>query len=331
MKRILSLTIFIAIPGLFFAQAGELWVKTGDKGLYIEHKVMPKEGLFPLGRMYNVHPRHIASFNGIDFNKGLVLGQLIKIPLTDTNFNQKTNTGVPVYYKVGEKDGLMRVSTMHKKVSLENLRQWNNLSSDNISFGTTLVVGYLVTKEMAAKPAPVAEVKKEEVVKEAKRIPEKGVDDVVEKPEIKKEEPKPVEIKKEEPPKTIVEVKQPEKKPEIIQAVKMEVGEEGYFKWHFEQQSKQHAASNDKTVTSGIFKTTSGWTDGKYYLLMDGVVSGTIVKITNPTTNKSVYAKVLGQMEGINLNKGLDIRISNAAASALGVTETDKFIVKANY
>jgi LysM repeat protein len=330
MKRILSLTIFIAIPALFFAQAGELWVKNSDKGLYLEHKVMPKEGLFPLGRMYNVHPRHIAKFNAIDFNKGLVLGQLIKIPLTDTNFNQKTNIGVPVYYKVGEKDGLMRVSSLHNKVTLENLRKWNNLSSDNVNFGTTLVVGYLVSKEMTAvTPPPVAEIKKEEVIKEAKREPVKG-DDVVEKPEVKKEEPKPVDVKKEEP-KAVVEVKQPEKKPEIIQAVKVEVGEEGYFKWHFEQQSRQRAASNDKTVTSGIFKTTSGWTDGKYYLLIDGVVSGTIVKITNPTTNKSVYAKVLGQMEGINLNKGLDIRISNAAASALGVTETDKFIVKANY
>jgi hypothetical protein len=66
-------------------------------------------------------------------------------------------------------------------------------------------------------------------------------------------------------------------------------------------------------------------------LLIDGIVPGTIVKVVNPTNNKSVYAKVLGQMEGINMNKGLDIRISNAAASNLGITETDKFIVKVNY
>lgn len=331
MKRILSLTSFITIPVLFFAQAGELWVKKSDKGLYLEHKVMPKEGLFPLGRMYNVHPRHIANFNGLDFNKGLVLGQLIKIPLSDTNFNQKSNSGVPVYYKVGESDGLMRVSTMHNKVSLESLRQWNNLTSDNINFGTTLVVGYLVSKEMNAAAIP-AVVKTEPVVEKPKtEMPKADPPKTEVKTEVVKlPEPPPSEVQKEEP-KTIVEVKQPEKKPEIIPVVKIEASEEGYFKWHFEQQAKLQAVSNDKTVTSGIFKTTSGWTDGKYYLLIDGVVSGTIVKITNPTTNKSVYAKVLGQMEGINLNKGLDIRISNAAASALGVTETDKFIVKANY
>ena len=307
------------------AQPGELWVKNSDKGLYLEHKVMPKEGLFPLGRIYNVHPRHIANFNGIDFNKGLVLGQLIKIPLSDSNFNQKTNQGVPVYYKVGEKEGLMRVSTIHNKVLMENLRSWNNLSNDNVNFGTTLVVGYLVSKEMKAA-VPVTEVKKEEIVKEAKKEPVKDESNVVEQPVIKTEESKPVEIVKKE------EVKQQEKTTGITPAVKIETSEEGYFKWHFEQQAKQHSAvKNDKTVTSGIFKTTSGWTDGKYYLLINGVVAGTIVKIINPTNNKSVYAKVLGQMEGINMNKGLDIRISNAAASGLGITETDKFIVKVNY
>jgi hypothetical protein len=85
------------------------------------------------------------------------------------------------------------------------------------------------------------------------------------------------------------------------------------------------------TVTSGIFKTTSGWQDAKYYLLIDKVEPGTIVRITNPANNKIVYAKVLYAMEGIRQNEGLDIRISNAAASALDITDIEKFIVKVNY
>jgi hypothetical protein len=335
MKRVLSLLSLICLPLLILAQTGELWVKNGDKGLYLEHKVMPKEGLFPLGRMYNVHPRHIANFNGLDFNKGLVLGQLIKVPLTDTNFNQKTNEGVPVYYKVGEKEGLMKVSTVHNKVLLENLRSWNKLESDNINFGSTVIVGFLVSKEMKPSVAVVTEEKKPEIIKEEKRQPVKEVNDVVEQPVVKKDLPagagesKPIEIVKREEVKP-VQVKQKE---QVLStpAANIEMSDEGFFKWHFEQQSKQQPAANDKTVTSGIFKTTSGWTDSKYYLLIDGVVPGTIVKVINPANNKSVYAKVLGQMEGINMNKGLDIRISNAAASNLGITETDKFIVKLNY
>jgi hypothetical protein len=90
-------------------------------------------------------------------------------------------------------------------------------------------------------------------------------------------------------------------------------------------------AVKNETVTSGIFKTESGWQDAKYYLLMDAVQPGTIVKVINPGNNKAVYAKVLGEMSGIRQNEGLNIRISNAAAAALQITEEDKFIVKINY
>ena len=335
MKRLHTFLILIlACPVLVVAQASELLIKNGSKGNYLEHKVMPKEGLFPLGRIYNVHPRHIANYNGLDFNKGLAIGQIIRIPLTDTNFNQKTNQGVPVYYKAGEKEGLMRISNINNKVTLENLRDWNNLASDNVDFGKKLIVGYIVSKEMklVSPPLAVSEEKKE-TAKENNAPPvitEQKKDEVKELPKETKEEVKISDEKKEEP-KTPIEIREPEKKSEIIPVRKTEASEEGFFRWHFQQQAKQQPASKNQTVTSGIFKTTSGWEDGKYYLLMDGIQPGTIVKITNPTNNKSVYAKVLGKMEGINLNKGLDIRISNAAASNLGVTEMDKFIVKMNY
>ena len=329
MKKLVSLFSFIiALPLFIIAQSTELVVKNSDKGLYLEHIVSPKEGLYSLGRLYNVHPRHLAKYNGLDITKGLVLAQVIKVPLTDTNFNQKTNNGVPVVYKVGEKEGLLRVSTVNNKVPLQNLRDWNNLSSDNVNFGTKLVVGYLVSKEMNA-PAVVAVEKKEAVIEKPKTDPPKIVkDEPVKTVEVKLEE---VEKEEPAPPPPPIQTKQPEKKIEATNAIKIETSPEGFFKWHFEQQSKQQLVSKDETVTSGIFKTTSGWSDAKYYLLIDGVQPGTIVKITNPTTGKYVFAKVLGQMEGINLNKGLNIRISNAAASNLGVTETDKFIVKVNY
>ena len=36
-------------------------------------------------------------------------------------------------------------------------------------------------------------------------------------------------------------------------------------------------------------------------------------------------------MNGIRQNQGLNIRISNAASTALGVSDAEKFIVKLNY
>ncbi len=105
----------------------------------------------------------------------------------------------------------------------------------------------------------------------------------------------------------------------------------GYFKPLFESQTKTQPSKKEQTATAGIFKTASGWQDAKYYALLDGVEAGTIVRIVNPANNKAVYAKVLGEMSGIRQNQGYDIRMSNAAASALEVTDAEKFIVRVNY
>lgn len=289
------------------AQKGDLMVKTSEKGLYLEHKVEAKQSFFSVGRLYFIHPKNLADFNKLDLNKGLLIDQKLRIPLTDSNFAQDKMSGTPVYYKVGDKEGLMTVSNKHNKVSLANLRSWNSLSDDKVKEDTKLIVGFLTRPDAGSIAAIHNPVKKEE-----------------EKPIVKKEE-EPV-VKKEE---KITE--KPEEKP-MVKAEENPVSKEyGYFKNHFEKQIKINPTSKTETVTSGIFKTSSGWQDTKYYLLIDKVSSGTIVKVINPTNNKTIYAKVLGEMSGIRQNAGLNIRISNAAASVLEITEPDKFIVKVSY
>src|SRR4030095_2186047 len=182
----------------------------------------------------------------------------------------------------------------------------------------------------------VSNVKKAEEQKkqtEPDVIKETKTDPVINKEaDTKKEETKLTEseIKKETPP----VVKEEAKKTEPIVVKQQEPLNEdgaGYFKNNFYQQVKTSPVTKDQTLTSSIFKTTSGWQDGKYYLLINGVESGTIVKITNPSNNKTIFAKVLYAMDKIRENQGVDIRISDAAASSLAVSETDKFILKVNY
>ena len=158
--------------------------------------------------------------------------------------------------------------------------------------------------------------------------------------------PPPVVVEeKKEPVKTVVEpvsapetkqpeVRQPEKKedkPVSSSVTESENHNMGYFKPSFDQQVKKSPVSKEETVTSGIFKTASGWQDQKYYMLIDGVAPGTIIRISNPSNTRVIFAKVLGEMNGIRQNAGYTIRMSNAAAAALAITDTEKFIVKINY
>ena len=340
MKKLFLLSsLFCAIVFCANAQSGELMVKNGSKGLYLDHKVAPKEGLYAIGRLYNVHPKFIADYNKIDLYTGLAIGQVIHIPLSDTNFTQKSTSGIPVYYTAGANEGLLKVSNANNKVTMQKLRDWNGLSGDNIAAGKKIIVGFLLSKEMAAVAAN-NRVKQQSVKQEEKAVvktePEKEkavkIGEAEEKPVAKAGSVEEKQIVKTEPVKeTIQETKKTEPvfaKEEVAVPVS---GEQGYFKKSFEQQVEASPASKNSTVTSGIFKTTSGWQDAKYYLLIDDVATGTIVKVVNPENNKAVYAKVLGEMNGIRQNQGLNIRISNAASTALGVPDTEKFIVKLNY
>ena len=64
---------------------------------------------------------------------------------------------------------------------------------------------------------------------------------------------------------------------------------------------------------------------------MNGAEPGTIMQITNPSNNKIIYAKLLGEMTDLEQNDGLNIRISNAAAAALNISDTKNFIVRIDY
>lgn len=309
-KSLLLLLLFIGALSAF-AQS-DLQVKSNEKGRYIEHTVAPKETFYSIGRLYSISPKEIAPFNGISMDNGLSIGQTIMIPLTSANFSQTTQKGTPVYYGVGEGEGLYRVSTKNGKVLMADLRKWNNLSGDAINPGQKLIVGYIAADASALAAAPPKREepapKKEDVVAEAAKP--------VETP--------PVAQKKPEPDKPGVVATTPKKT-----AVSDNKG--GYFRTAFDQQSRSLSAQKEQTATAGIFKTASGWQDAKYYALMDGVEPGTIVRVVNPSNSKAVYAKVLGAMSGISQNKGLDVRISNAAANVLDVSDTEKFVVKVDY
>jgi LysM repeat protein len=315
MKRfVLSFLMLVFTASFIAAQKGDLMVKSGDKGLYLEHKVAAKESYYAIGRLYNVHPKFLATYNKVELTKGLMIDQKLRIPLTDTNFTQQGNSGTPVYYKLDDKEDLSKISSNNKNVPVENLRRWNDISGDKVKEDAKLIIGFLKSKEMPSVTIENKPKKEEPVVKTEEKP-------VVTEPVVAEKKP---EIKE--------EVKKPEPVPVIIkEEVKTAPSDQGYFKAHFEQQVKQSPVSKEATVTSGIFKTINGWQDAKYYLLIDAVQPGTIVKIMNPTNNKIIYAKVLGEMSGIRQNEGLNIRISNAAASVLQIAEQDKFIVKVNY
>lgn len=335
MKKIFFL--FLLLPVFLSAQQNPLFVEGVSPALYITHKVAPKENYYSVGRVYNVSPKDIAPFNKLQLESGLSLGQAIKIPLNGSNFSQGGNaeadeTFVPLYYKIKDKEGLYRVAKNHNDLPLETLKQWNNIKGDAVKTGTRLIVGYLKVKTELSSLAkrgtgvstiPTAAVKVEETKTTEPEIVTKPV---IEK-EIEKTKAKQTKKEKKAAEKIAaanekINTKAVKETPviETLKTASVKNSSGASFKSLYDQQIKK-AEIIETAGDAGVFKSTSGWTDGKYYCLHSSSSAGTIIKITNTANGKFVFAKVLDNIPDIKQNEGLIIVMSNAAADALGATE----------
>lgn len=316
MKKILF--VLFLLPAMAWAQKGKE-IKPVKM-----HTVGPKESLSSIGRMYEVNGRVLANYNNIDYDKGINIGQVLKIPPKGTTLDQVTDpstqvvkapakkeevkapapvaktetkpaekiavteeTGTPVYHKVGKKETLYHISTLYPGTSIDDLKRWNNLASDGVSEGASLVVGYK-KETAAAKKTATAKTEKPVITETVKKEPEKKTP----------KDPEPV-------------------KPDV--SGKTIKG--GAFKSLFESQNSNGQPAGEEGAL-GVFKSTSGWSDGKYYCLYNNATPGTIIRITS-STGKFVYAKVLDGMPDLKQNNGLLILVSNAAADELGVSDSN--------
>lgn len=315
-----------------FPQSADLSVHEETGKLYLLHSVVAKENWYSVGRIYNVSPKEMAPFNGLTIENPLSIGQELKIPLTNTNFSQDgkkkaDETFVPVYHIVEPNEILSHISAVHNKVPVEDLEKWNKIKKDGAKEGMQIVVGFLKVKSSLSYLAERGTLNYEAAVASKNSLVEKPV----EKPAIPQEEKKTV-IVAEKPQNTPKQTKAPdpkvnpgnESKPVFTSVVNTAHFNGGYFA------NDYNDGNNKISGLAGTFKSTSGWNDGKYYVLVNNIPVGTIVKIIVPATQKNVYAKVLGQLPDMKESEGLTIRISNAAASELGENE-EKFNVQVKY
>lgn len=296
--------------------------------LYLLHTVEAKETWYSIGRLYNATPRELATLNNASMDK-LAAGRQLKIPLTATNFSQdgsKKNDEVfiPVYHTVQEKEWMFRISQNYNKIPIETLEKWNNVTNNQLQAGMKLVVGYLKVGIGRSKLAANG----------MKKLPVVTATPVAKKEALKKEEPGKEEVKKEiataSPVPAAAEMQKTTAKNTSapVETNGSDGNHSGYKGGYF----KSMYAGNVKSTAgnAGIFRSTSGWKDGKYYALMNNVPVGTIVKVTYTSSNKTVFAKVLGQLPDMRESAGLTLRISDAAAAELGA-EMGKFYVDVSY
>lgn len=261
---------------------------------YIHHRVEAGESVETIGGTYGLPVAAVLEINELQPGAEITPGKMLKIPIA-TIIQASCDTGncIKVYYQVQASEGLYRVGKNHGDIKVAELKRLNGLSSESVSLGQRLLVGYLLLGD-AIKPGGNRE----------------SAGDV--RPQVS------------EIPANVTNVAEPTVPAKVIADSTAPAVPASFFQDQYSPLGK-----NDTYLASG-FKSESGWSDGKFYVLINRVPVGTILKIEN-RWGATIYAKVLGALPAIKHLDKINLRISSAGARALQLGNEETAEVTVSY
>ncbi|MDP1841886.1 MAG: LysM peptidoglycan-binding domain-containing protein [Sediminibacterium sp.] len=332
---------------------------------YVIHKVAEKESLSSIGRIYGYTPKQLAQYNGINPNGVLPMGATVKIQMNAQNLSQRAENelSIPVYHMAAKGDNLFKLSQQYNKVPVAVLRNWNDLKTDIVKDGQAIIIGYVNGNKPLAPvrifandsllqsiaPLPVAESKpafQGQAPLKNPNVMDAAVDGprellkgtmipltdnelilLAQAQEKIKKDAGPFQVSKPVSSQAAPLEEQRVSDDDIIYTPKL--NDEGYFS-AFYASAEKTTAPITKIGDAATFKSLSGLSDRKYYVLMNNILPGTIVRIT-ASDKKSICARVLGELPEIKGAENVLLRMSNAAAAALGMQNQTQFSISLTY
>lgn len=299
------------------------------------HKVAAGETLYSLSRKYGVSVAELTKANP-EAKAGLKVGQVLRIPAKNAAAPAPAAAAEPVkpapakpeapkpataaapktttaesetvwvngkkVHKVAPKQNLYKIAVQHG-VTMQQLRDWNNLSSDALKIGQELVVA---NPAGSVTPAPVNEA-----------VP--LVETTVVKSEVKAKHDK---VKTET--KTV-------STPVVVETVP---GKEADSKTGVSDVKGADGTSYEvgyKTVETGMAELIPQADDkNKYLALHKTAPIGTILQVKNIMNGQNVYVRVIGKLPDTGANEKVIVRISKKAYQRLAALD-NRFRVEVSY
>lgn len=259
----------------------------------IVHSVEAGDNVFKLSRKYHVPPALLADENNINFQTALNPGHLLFIPYGA--YNQAKEAGAnrfdvrPLRYQVRKYDNLFRLAHL-AGVQQRVMQRWNGMSDNYIEEGRVLFVGWVLYDMSNAALADTVEVnsKSSTLKNDRKRTVTKkdGVEETV----------------------IIVRKSYLDTLPEA---------ERNYL-----SQTNNEQVVMEEKGTAVFFENKGKLASSKViYALHNTAKRGTIIKVYNPGTDKTVFVKVLGPIPDTKMYHNAVIGIGSSAKELLMVPE----------
>ena len=320
-KLIILFICFFATSILHASNPDSVGTKVKNGVRYVVHKTAEGQGLYRIGKIYDVSVRKIEKANPELETSNLQVNQLILVPREQVKPQRASAPGVrpggrgnkkqpqkqAVYHRVAQGESLYRISQQYE-VLVKDLKAWNELDNDELDIGQKLVVGYEKQPENKAKKSKTGNEPDQKGNAQEKDSPEK-------KEKTKKKE------KEEDPQSATPGQNVPQRA--SINGARARFGEDSAVKSNTSQQ----------TISE---EGVGGWIDdgalgsNKALALHDDAPVGAIIQVHNKLNDKTVFVKVVGRIPKSRRNRDYTILISKPAADILEVYDK-KFRVDIEY
>jgi LysM repeat protein len=293
--------------------------------VFVLHRVEEKETLYAISRRYGVPVSQIVEYNPAA-DAGLEVGQILKVPYIPRSKAQPVQGNI---HKVAEKETLFSISRMYN-VTVDELKQWNNLTDNSLSVGQELVV----KKKEAITVTPVTPtLPSVQTVQNVHTVAAKEtlfsiakqygvtVQQIKEWNNLTTEELKigqqllvaqpvynqPVMVSTTDKPTVETSTKE-------VSTVLPDAGKPVVI--------TESVRNTNEIVESGLAELIEGTEANRKYLALHRTAPvGTILKVRNEMNGREVFVRVIGKLPDTALTDKLIIRISKSAYDRLGAID----------
>jgi len=262
----------------------------------ITHRVVQKETLYAISRAYEVSIEDIKKWNdlqgnSIDIGQELVIKQTQEVSSAkeegmiseNTNENNKTHIVKP-------KETMYSLSKQYD-VSIEDILEWNGMTSTDIGIGQELIVG--------------------------KEAIETSSKDITIRVTTVKKSPNAIDSLKEDS--------------SAKQKAKIDSSAFQHEEKNRMESPVKENTEFEEIIESGTAALIEGSEGNRKYLALHRTAKvGTILRVKNEMNDQEVFVRVLGKLPDTGINKNVVIRISKSAYDRLGAIDP-KFRVTISY
>lgn len=307
-----GLSSLCSLPVLASPVLDSIGVENQDGKKVILHKLDPRDNYFSIGRRYNVKPNVIIQFNN---NASMRVGNVIKVPTEQpfisptpqTTAAVTTPTDGTTVYKVSAGESLYAISRRFN-MKVEDIVSLNNLKSTNLMPGQLLNIKAVATPPPAAQPQvttvqttvttqPATAAQSQTTVQQQTRVQQPTANTPVTMPR---------------------------------DSTRVAATDSAGVERRLPANRYGITERNEKGVATYMDDSGLGLDPNKKLALHRTAPVGTVLKITNPMTNRTTFAKVVGRFNDNESTKDVMVVLTKSAADALGALDK-RFHVNISY